>query len=61
MILTVVDSRAVGPQIADHLTGIHLESNVRDGGNTAIAFGQVLELKHGGETSIAISYVAYYF
>src|ERR1700733_8886950 len=39
-------SRTVGSQVADNFARIDAEINVRDGGDAAIAFRQVLELKH---------------
>src|ERR1700733_5249858 len=54
-------ARPVGSQVANHLARVNPKTNVGDRRYTAIAFGNILELKHGKRTWIAIPYVAYYF
>ena len=51
----------VGSQVPNNLARVNPKTDVRDCRYSAIAFGNILELKHGQRTWIALPYVAYYF
>ena len=53
-------ARAVGAEITKHFAFFEGEADVPDGGNAAIAFGDVIDLEHGLTLCSILLVIAYY-